>query len=262
MAISPPRSKQPVLKASNTLSNKAIPKLPMWGSMILFAIPTAFLWVVTRWGIPRLQGHLSGPDILCWFIAGGIVFVALFLAAFVGFWIEKRSVTLDGFADRFRFRRLSWGDVLYTLAALALCSLASGVIFFVWAGIASSTTIITQPKLTPPFVHMEPLTPETMWLLAAWLPLFVFNITGEELWWRGYILARQEQQHGQWAWLVHGAGLTMFHLPLGVDLAIILIPFLAALPWVVQRRQNLWTGFLFHGLLNGGGFLAVAFGMV
>ena len=95
----------------------------------------------------------------------------------------------------------------------------------------------------------------------AWLPLFFFNITGEELWWRGYILPRQEQEHHSAAWLVHGIGLTLFHLPLGIDLSIILLPFLFGLPLVVQRRKNLWTGFIIHGMLNGGGFLAVAFGL-
>jgi len=109
---------------------------------------------------------------------------------------------------------------------------------------------------------MEPVTNDTYWVLLAWLPLFFFNIAGEELWWRGYILARQEQEHHSAAWFVHGLGLALFHLPLGIDLTIILLPFLFSLPYVVQRQRNLWTGFIVHGILNGGGFLAVAFGLV
>ena len=31
-----------------------------------------------------------------------------------------------------------------------------------------------------------------------------FNIFGEELWWRGYILPRQELSHGRFTWVVHG----------------------------------------------------------
>jgi membrane protease YdiL (CAAX protease family) len=219
------------------------------------------MWLATRVGIPWLRERVPGPDILCWFLAGGAVFAGLFLASLVAFCIERRSVTLAGFAARFRFRRVSRGDVLYPVTALAACGAASGVIFAAWTCIAASTGLLDAPALSPPFVHMEPLTARTLWVLAAWLPLFVFNIAGEELWWRGYMLPRQERQHGKWAWLVHGAGLTLFHLPLGVDLAIILLPLLGALPWVVQRRQNLWCGFIFHGLLNGGGFLAVAFGL-
>ena len=244
----------------NTIPEAAqVPKLPLWGSVILFAIPTICLWLATRIGIPWLQERIAGPDILCWFVAGGLVFFGLFVAAIIGFWIEKRRLPDTTFATRFRFRPVTRSDVIYTLVALAICSLASGVIFVLWMGIAGLTTTIGPPKLTPPFIQMEPVTQQTLWVLAAWLPLFFFNITGEELWWRGYILPRQEQEHGKPAWLVHAAGLTLFHLPLGVDLAILLLPFLAALPWVVQKRQNLWTGFLFHGLLNGGGFLAVAF---
>lgn len=240
---------------------QAAPKLSLWGTLVLFALPTFLMWLATRWGIPWLRGRLVGPDILCWFVAGGAVFVGLFLAALAGFWIEKRSVTWAGFAARFRFRRMNRGDVLSSLAALALCGVASGVIFIAWTAIAHSTALVSAPELSPAFVQMEPLAGETLWVVAAWLPLFFFNIAGEELWWRGYMLPRQEQQHGERAWLIHAAGLTLFHLPLGVDLAIVLLPFLGALPWLVQRRQNLWTGFLFHGLLNGGSFLAVAFGL-
>ena len=32
---------------------------------------------------------------------------------------------------------------------------------------------------------------------------FFFNIVGEELWWRGYVLPRQELSFGKWTWLIH-----------------------------------------------------------
>ena len=78
----------------------------------------------------------------------------------------------------------------------------------------------------------------------------------------GYMLPRQQQSHGEAAWIIHGIGLAVFHLPLGLHLTIIVLPFLFGIPLVVQRQRNLWTGFIVHGLLNGGGFLAVAFGAV
>jgi len=38
---------------------------------------------------------------------------------------------------------------------------------------------------------MEKLQPGEGWLFLAWLPYFFFNIVGEELLWRGYLLPRQ-----------------------------------------------------------------------
>lgn len=235
--------------------------MPIWGSLVLFGVPTLLIWLATRWGIPVLRGYLAGPDILCWFVAGGSVFFCLFVAAFVAFWLEQGRLTLDGFADRFRFRRLHVEDVGWSLGLLVVCGLLSAGIAWLWGSASQIWGVLPEPQLSPPFIRMEPVTDETSWVLLAWLPLFFFNIAGEELWWRGYILPRQEQEHGWAAWFVHGLGLALFHLPLGVDLTVILLPFLFSLPYVVQRRRNLWTGFIVHGILNGGGFMAVAFGL-
>jgi len=235
--------------------------LPLWGSLILFGVPTLLMWMATRLGIPALRPYLDGPDILCWYVAGGTVFFCLFVAAFVAFWIEQGRFTLDGFAERFRLSSINTGDVAWSVGTLIVCGLSSAEIGGLWHFAAQAWNILPEPSLTPSFIHVEPLTDNRTSILLAWLPLFFFNITGEELWWRGYILPRQEQSHPSAAWLVHGLGLTLFHLPLGVDLSIILLPFLFGLPFVVRRRKNLWTGFIVHSILNGGGFLAVAFGL-
>jgi len=244
-----------------TENGTKIRPLPIWGSLILFGIPTLLMWLATRLGIPALQRFLTGPDILCWFVAGGTVFFCLFVAALVAFWMEQGRLTLDGFADRFRLRRINAGDVVWSLGLLVVCGLLSAGIAGLWRLAAQAWTILPEPSLTPSFIQMEPFSQNRLSVLLAWLPLFFFNIAGEELWWRGYMLPRQEQEHRSAAWFVHGVGLALFHLPLGVDLTIILLPFLFSLPYVVQRRRNLWTGFIVHGILNGGGFLAVAFGL-
>ena len=219
------------------------------------------MWVATRWGIPALRVWLAGPDILCWFVAGGGVFLCLFVAATVAYRLEGGTFRWQAFAERFRFRRLDRSDALWSLGLLLGCGVLSGGLVGIWEFAARWWESVPAPRLSPEFIHMTPLAPGTYWILLAWLPLFFFNIAGEELWWRGYMLPRQERQHGSSAWLAHGLGLALFHLPLGVDLSVVLLPFLFALPYVVQRQKNLWTGFLLHGLLNGGGFLAVAFGL-
>jgi len=154
------------------------------------------MWLATRYGIPALREHLGGPDVLCWFVAGGSVFACLFVGAFIAFWTEKGRVSLHGLAQRYRFRKIHRFDLLWSVGVFLACSVLSAVILTFWTVASWSFGLVPEPDLSPPFVKMEPLTAETVWVLLAWLPLFFLNIAGEELWWRGFILPRQEQTHG------------------------------------------------------------------
>lgn len=223
-------------------NNKVVRPLPILGSLVLFGAPTVLMYLATRSGIPALREILAGPDIICWFVAGGSVFFGLFVAAFLAFWIEQGRFSLDGFASRFRLHRINIADMGWSLGLLVACGLMSAGIAWLWGWVSQTWSELPAPRLSPPFIHMEPLTPNTYWVLLAWLPLFFFNIAGEELWWRGYLLPRQEQEHHSAAWFVHGLGLALFHLPLGIDLTIIVLPFLFSLPYVVQRRKNYGQG--------------------
>jgi membrane protease YdiL (CAAX protease family) len=52
--------------------------------------------------------------------------------------------------------------------------------------------------------------------LALWLPFFFFfNIVGEELWWRGFILPRQEPVFGRRTWVLQGVLHGFFHFSFG-----------------------------------------------
>lgn len=76
--------------------------LPLWGSLILFGIPTLLMWLATHWGIPALRGVFAGPDILCWFVAGGIVFFCLFVAAIAAFCCCLRGCRCSFLTSRVR----------------------------------------------------------------------------------------------------------------------------------------------------------------
>ena len=78
----------------------------------------------------------------------------------------------------------------------------------------ASQPFFMPPEFVPPVVdpRIATLPTEIMgvslkgnWLvLAIYALALVFNILGEELYMRGYILPRQVLTHGRWAWLVHG----------------------------------------------------------
>src|SRR5258707_2648275 len=87
---------------------------------------------------------------------------------------------------------------------------------------------------------------------AWWIPVYyavvmlVCNIGGEELWWRGYVLPRQELAFGAAAWVVHGILWSAFHLfmqPTLWDTVRMAITGLA-LSFIAQRTRNTWPGII------------------
>jgi len=91
------------------------------------------------------------------------------------------------------------------------------------------------------------------WLIVYYIIiLLVFNIAGEELWWRGYILPRQELANGNMAWLIHGLMWAAFHLFLQSTLydLVRMVPTSCALAYVAQRSGNTWPGIIGHTFGN------------
>lgn len=91
--------------------------------------------------------------------------------------------------------------------------------------------------------------------------ILFFNIIGEEFWWRGVILPRQELAHGRWTWVVHGVLWTAFHQFWKWNL-LILLPTCLALSYVVSRRRNTTIGIVGHAAQNVLGFIPLVMGIV
>ncbi len=77
-----------------------------------------------------------------------------------------------------------------------------------------------------------------------------FNIVAEELWWRGYILPRQELAHGKYAFLVNGILWSLFHMFKWWAVPLMLFREWI-LPFVVQRTKNTTPGLVMHFISNG-----------
>jgi membrane protease YdiL (CAAX protease family) len=84
--------------------------------------------------------------------------------------------------------------------------------------------------------------------------MFVFNILGEELWWRGFILPRQELVFGARTWIIHGTLWALFHFFYHTDLGILVsyLPTTLGLSYVAQRTRNTWPGIIGHMVSNLG----------
>jgi membrane protease YdiL (CAAX protease family) len=99
-------------------------------------------------------------------------------------------------------------------------------------------------------------------LYYAFVLLFA-NIAGEELWWRGYLLPRQELASGQIAWLYHGVFWAGFHLPFyGTAWGLLhMVPTCCALAFVAQHRKSTWPGMIAHTAGNMGVLIGILRGI-
>ena len=104
---------------------------------------------------------------------------------------------------------------------------------------------------------------------AWWIPAYyalimlVCNIAGEELWWRGYVLPRQEVTFGKAAWLIHGVYWSLFHLfmqPTPWDTVRMAVTGLA-LSFVAQHTRSTWPGIVGHSFGNLPFFLNLVHGV-
>jgi membrane protease YdiL (CAAX protease family) len=226
-------------------------------SGIFFALPTLLLYIATHIGVPALSRSTELPMVVSWFICGGtLVFLPLFVAAFMFYRIEGNPWQTSAIVTRFRMSPPSW----QTLGWTGLGILGIGVLTSVIVAVGQTSVLGFSAQ--PSFMSVPPLTSSNHWILAAWVPLFFFNIVGEGLFWRGYIFPRQELAFGQATWFVHGCFWWMFHLPFGGALLVTLIPIIFITSFIVQKTKSTWSDMIIHSLINGSGFLFVAFGVV
>jgi len=104
---------------------------------------------------------------------------------------------------------------------------------------------------------------------AWWIPVYyavvmlVCNIGGEELWWRGYVLPRQELAFGRATWVIHGVAWSIFHLFMQPTLwdTIRMAITGVALSFVAQRTKSTWPGIVGHSFGNLPFFLSLVRGV-
>jgi membrane protease YdiL (CAAX protease family) len=224
-------------------------------SLVLFGVPALLLWLATTQLLPRVVARGWEP-LLAWFASGALVLAPLLAAALLGAWIALPAPSLPAILKHLRVRRLmaeEWRLVglvlLFTFAAIAGLQLFNAS---VWPGLPPH----------PSFMAVRPLQLNQYYIHAVWLPFFVLNIIGEELWWRGFIQPRQEPVFGRSTWLFQGFLHGFFHFSFGFGVLFLLLPVVLAVPWAVQRTRNTSVGIVIHAGVNGPGFLVVTLGLM
>jgi membrane protease YdiL (CAAX protease family) len=154
---------------------------------------------------------------------------------------------------------LTGKDWLWAIGGFLVTFLSIGALSFSALLLIKAFPEIAPPDFFPPW--QQPGTTFDVALFATYIGspvrgnwgiamlFFVmlwFNIVGEELWWRGYILPRQEQAHGRWTWLIHGLLWLMWHVAFYPWQVLALLPICLAVPYVAQRRQNTCPALIIH----------------
>lgn len=224
---------------------------------ITFGIATAYFFLLLFTLLPFLKSNFSFNLALYWFITGYFLFIPLFVYAVVMAKKEGnkkyhqilQSLNIKGFSKK---------DWTYAIIGLISAFIFTGLIF--WGSILLNKYFGVRILTTVPwFMKMNPFQGVAKLLLLVWLPMFFFNILGEEMLWRGYIQNRLAEKH---SWIFCSLLWMIFHLPFGTDLMIMLIPVIVIIPYVFHKTQNTLVGVFIHGMYNGPVFILLAIGLI
>lgn len=231
-------------------------------SLIYFGIPSLLLIIATHLGIPFLKETFGMQQIYGWFLMGGLVMGGMFFSVFYFVKREEIELNWNNIKERLRLPGFSKKDFQWAAAGFLATGFLSAVILLCWNYLAESTGAFSPLDTNPSFFGDQKDFIGQPVILFAWLPYWFFNIVGEEIFWRGYILPRQEKTYGEKAWLINGLGWMLFHVAFGFDMLIMLIPIILIQPFVVQKRKNTWLGIFIHGLFNGPTFILIVLGII
>jgi membrane protease YdiL (CAAX protease family) len=236
-------------------------------SLLYFGVPAAAFYASVYLLIPALDTAGLSP-FMAYLIAVLIPLVAMFAAAPIAYRLEGNPPTWRAFKDRFRLRPMT-GRMWLWAGALSFFGLITAGLFgavtrqLITSGIIplpSSIPSALDPRLGASVDTMRAQLDgrlEGNWpVLVVFLVVLFFNVVGEELWWRGYILPRQEAAFGGRAWLIHGVLWCLFHAFKWWDY-LTLLPFTLGLAFVAQRLRNNVPAIVAHFVVNGIGWLGL-----
>jgi len=245
--------------------------MPLWMALLCFGVPAVMGILGLYLAMPALAR--AGVSLFWNYILTVVgMFPLLLVAALVAYRLEGRALSWTDLKRRFRIRRLSRREWLWTVGLL-IVFVGGQILLMPTTGWLASVLPLPLPDGLPhaldPRVAKTSIPTEFLgvslhgnWRMAlVYLGILVFNILGEEFWWRGYVLPRQELVHGRWTWLVHGILWTLFHAPFWWNLLALLLSTLS-LSFVTSRLKNTTPGIIVHFVMNGLGYVMILFGIL
>jgi len=242
-----------------------------WQSIVLTAAPALVAYFAMWTLAPSVKAAIGQPFLVGYLISWVGSEAVIFLAALVAYPVERGIPGWKGMLERYRLQTPTRGDLAWALITVVVMVATYFALSSTSHWLAQFRAFSPHPafpaELRPgaeqtivPGVFMEMQLRGAWWVVIVYLVGWVLNIAGEELWFRGFMLPRQEVAHGKRAWLVNGVCFTLFHIMWKWNL-IALLPGSLFLSYATQRRRNTWIGILAHGSLNLTTAIAIAAGV-
>src|SRR5581483_4024772 len=214
----------------------AIVPMPFRQALLYFGLPALLFRVSLYLGIPALI-HVGLARFEASVVGLTIPAAALFALAFGCYKRDGNPLAWSAIRTRFRLLPLARADWAWAIGGWLATFLSIGGLAFSAPLLIKIFPAIAPPEFFPPWLRPGPaFDPASFaayigkpvrgnWSVAIlFLVMLWFNIAGEELWWRGYILPRQEAAHGRRAWAIHGLLWLAWHLAFYPWQALALMP--------------------------------------
>lgn len=253
------------------MENTRLRPMPLWMSSLMFGIPAA-LYAFTIYILIPLLNKVGISLIVNFFICIVAPLALLLIASLIGYRIEGNKLSWSSLRIRFRLKRMDKKAWIWT-ACLTIFWAFTGSVLLPSSKWLMRIPFFAPPEFLPPVIDpriaqdrvltdfMGISLPGSWGVVFLYLIFLFLNIAGEEFWWRGYILPRQELAHGKWTWVVHGTLWTLFHFFSRWNY-IALFPACLALSYVAQKQKNTWPGTIAHFLINSAGLFPIISGII
>lgn len=250
---------------------QSIRPMPLWMAVFFFGIPALVIRNFLYVGIPLLMS--TGMRMFeAWLVCSIVPLGLLLIAAIVAYQLESPFFSRSAFQERFRLTPLHGKAWLWIVGGFLVAFLGNGALSF------TARWIVRIPLFAPPaaLAYLDPRALPRLsythfmdvpllgnwWVFIAILFLLVVNILGEELWWRGYILPRQELSYGKRAWVFHGLFWTLFHVVFYPWVLFSYLPVCLTISFIAQRLKNTWSGIILHFVINGLVLIPITLGIL
>jgi membrane protease YdiL (CAAX protease family) len=238
----------------------ALRPMGILATVAFWAIPAALLYIAHYVLVPAFVEQTGRPYLTGYLIAYVATMLFFLIAALAAYRLEGNPVQRAAFRLRYRLGPMARQDWLASLGLLVFIIISYFGLGFSAGWLAQWPAFAPHPVFPPEFGPggAAARAPGTLmgtaitgqpWVAVVFLFGWIFNILGEELWFRGYILPRQERAFAGRAWLANGLMFTLNHVWQPWNLLLILPGALLG-AFVVQRRRNTWILIIAHGLAN------------
>lgn len=221
----------------------------------IFLVVTIYFFVLLFTIFPFLKTNMTVQ--MSWFVTNMFLFLPLFTYAVESARNEGNSSMKEIFTA-LEFKQLTKKDATYVVGGIFVVFIWTGAFYYLSLCLHKTAGM---PVLIPVpwFLNLRAFVVDGSYTFLAWLPMFFYNILGEELLWRGYVQARLKVEN---SWLFCAFFWVLFHFPFGADAVIVTLPMCFVIPFVFSKTNNTTVGTIIHAVFNGSLFFLATAGFL